>query len=391
MLFSWVRVLSRLTGKLFVSSTGESLGKEVPPPPRRRLCPLLATTLLILSLSLAGCGQNESPPEEEELTASDQPVVEVATAEETLLAETTTESGEIAAAREAALVPSIPGEVERVEAEEGDYLDKGELIFQTESTEPRLQLEQAQSALNSLEEELDKMKKLEDAGALPASQIREMETELEQLESQRDMAQYAYDSTRVEAPMDGILTDLQLEEGQMVGNEPVGRFMDTSTVKVRLLVDEGLVKYLSKGMPAEVEVPAADRETTGEISRVGDASIEEAPSYPVEVKIDNLEGEIRPGMFARVQLSLEEREGVKVHSSALREDDGLSILYLVEEDRALEREVIPGARREGMVEIVDGLAEGERYVVSPPAELEDEMEVEAVEAEEGEYESGETP
>ena len=344
------------------------------------LAAIMVAGLLVAGIfSVTGCANEHNNPEagsqEEQGAEADNMVVEVAETEESILANEVSESGEVTPGRQAVLVPQMPGQIEEIKAEEGDYLQKGEVILKTEATEQEMQLEQARSGLESMENEYEKMKKLHEAGALPASQIREMESELEQLEIQKDMARHALDSTQVEAPMDGVVVELDPSEGQLIGSEPIGRFMDLSSLNVRLTVDEGLVDYLYEGMEAEVAVSAADLETTGRVSRVADAAIQGSRFYMVEVRLDNYANRLRPGKFAQVTFALEEREGVEVESSAVREDEEEAIIFVVEDEVARERNIATGPRQDGKIEVMDGLAAGENYVVNPPADLEDGQDV----------------
>jgi len=85
----------------------------------------------------------------------------------------------------------------------------------------------------------------------------------------------------------------------------------------------------------------------------------------VRAIVPNADGRLRPGFFARVDLGISEREGVPMipEDAVLQRADGAVAFRLVSDDRVERRLLRTGAVREGRVEVLEGLALGDRVVV----------------------------
>ena len=89
-----------------------------------------------------------------------------------------------------------------------------------------------------------------------------------------------------------------------------------------------------------------------------------APASPLVFELKNPEGVLKPGMFADVTLLTGETiEGVAVPEEAVVDDDGKSVVFVMEGGEAFfKRRVRTGVKSSGFVQILDGIAEGERVV-----------------------------
>ncbi len=323
------------------------------------------------SLFLVGCdgeGDNDDDAGAETVHA-----VELVRAELGEFESTFQESGEVIPWRQAYLVPKIAGEVEAINCRTGDRVREGNVILKVDNTVHSIQLRQAKAGHAAMKSELEKLEALAEKGAIPRSEVRHLRVEFEQLEMTLELAQFGYDASYLRAPFDGVVSELMVDEGQLVGQEPIGRFVDTSVVKVRITATEDYISSFYKGMLVDVDVPAANFYQVGEVSAVGAAAVPETRSYMVEVKVNNPGGLLKSGMYATVRVSSEIREAVMIPSSALVEEGGKSFVFVPDEDApdtgrqtASRRKIETGYRQEGNVEIVSGLEEGDFFVRRPP-------------------------
>lgn len=335
---------------------------------------LISILIVLPLLSSIGCSPQKS---DDKILEAVFPV-EVREAVSGVISLSMEESGEIIPGKQAIIIPKSAGMVTAVEFREGDRVAGGQVVFRLENTYQQLQLQQAKSVRQALKTELVEMERLLEAGAVPEFEVRKLKAELEQADISLKMAEYGYENTLVKAPMTGVLTELRVEEGELVGTNPVGRVMALDRVRVRIAVSENHIGRLSGGMAVKVDVPSAGVYREGQVVRIGKAAIPESRSFLVEVEVDNLSEDLRPGMFARVVVEADCRESLLVSATALYEKEGSSYLYVPRRGKAAIREVMIGARQDGMVEIIHGLSAGDRYIVRPPAGLRDGSPIEEV-------------
>ena len=253
----------------------------------------------LLALFLVGCDgeeNNDSQAGEETLHAVDLVRAELGKFESSFQ-----ESGEVTPWRQAYLVPKVPGEIERINFRTGDRVRQGNVILKVENTQHSIQFRQAQAGYAAMKNELEKLEALADKGAVPQSDVRHLRVEFEQLEMTLELAEFGYNASYLRAPFDGVISELMVDEGQLIGHEPIGRLVDTSVVKVRITATEDYIANFYKGMLVDIDVPAANFYQLGEVSAVGAAAVPETRSFMVEVKVNNPGGLLKPGMYATVR------------------------------------------------------------------------------------------
>jgi cobalt-zinc-cadmium efflux system membrane fusion protein len=154
---------------------------------------------------------------------------------------------------------------------------------------------------------------------------------------------------------------------------------DTSRMKIEAQVPETAIRGLAAGDPVEVEVNAAgDGVRRATLSEILPAADPRSRTFTVRALLDNADGTLRSGMFARLRLGGEEGKAVAVPETALVRRGPLTGVFVADgQDVVHLRWVTVGASRDGRVEVLTGLVAGERIATEPPAGLEDGRRVEA--------------
>ncbi len=174
----------------------------------------------------------------------------------------------------------------------------------------------------------------------------------------------------VRSPLNGVVLERLTEMGNLLqpGGE-VLRLGDLQQLRVVVEVSEQELGRLALGQEATVTFDTVpDRTYTGRISRISPAAAD-ARLTPVEILIDNSDERLGSGLLARVTLGGTNAPRLWIPQSALAgaEEGRLSsrrgTVFVVKGDRVIERPVQLGQRRQGQVEILSGLAVGDRYVV----------------------------
>jgi macrolide-specific efflux system membrane fusion protein len=176
--------------------------------------------------------------------------------------------------------------------------------------------------------------------------------------------------TTLYAPISGVVASVATQEGETIAaglNAPTFlTIVDLGRLQVDTYVDEVDIGKVRVGHRATFTVDAFPaRDFTGVVSAIyPTATIQDnVVKYIAAVRIDSGGGLLRPEMTANVRIELEAREVLAVPVRAVRRVDGRSVVYVGEPSDPVVRPVRVGWRDGGFIEIVDGLAAGERVLL----------------------------
>ena len=220
--------------------------------------------------------------------------------------------------------------------------------------------------------------------------------------------------TRIKSPIDGIVIQIDVEEGETViagtTNIPGSTMMviaDPSETLTEVRVDEADIAQVEVGQPADIYAAAyPDTALSGTVQSIA-AVARQTPgqqslSFLVKILLDAQdELKILPGMSVRADIYTQSaEETLAVPIGAVRyeestddenEDAGQAFVFVVEDGKAVRRDVKTGLSSDSDQEILDGLEDGETVVTGPFRVLRHLKDGEAIEAEEAESEEeGET-
>jgi multidrug efflux pump subunit AcrA (membrane-fusion protein) len=239
-------------------------------------------------------------------------------------------------------------------------LERTRILYE-EGAVSKSQLEQAE--LGASDKNLDVL----------LSQVTQAEIAYQQALNQLKQAQISHEqalnglgNTVVEAPIKGVVSSLNVKQGQIVGSGQVAAtVVDMDTVYVQISVVENVVNKIKEGQEAEISVPAAFdgyiKSTIGYISPTADPM---SKLYTVRLYMDNTEYGIRPGMTGSARLVLDSvDEAIVVKSDAVLERDGRKLVYIVENDIAVEKEVETGLDTGEFIQIISGINQGDSIII----------------------------
>jgi cobalt-zinc-cadmium efflux system membrane fusion protein len=197
--------------------------------------------------------------------------------------------------------------------------------------------------------------------------------------SYRAMTQFS-----VTAPFDGTVIEKNVTPGQLVETQTaLFKIANLETVWVIGNIYEKDMTRVKVGQQASVTVQShPDRRFAGKVAWVSDVVEEQTRTLRIRVEVDNREGLLRPGTFARIALQVASKDGViAIAPAAIQRQGGEMVVFVDEgEGRYTRREVTLGIRTPEQVEIAWGLDPGERVVVEGSFLLKSELEKAGFEA-----------
>lgn len=181
------------------------------------------------------------------------------------------------------------------------------------------------------------------------------------------------DYTRIVAPFTGVITKRYVDTGALVqaGTNsntqalPVVSVAETDLFRLTLPVPESVVPTVRLGSMVSVRVPSLNRLFEGKVSRFADDLNQETRTMHTEVDVPNKKGSIVAGMYAEVNLTLENKPSVLAIpiQAVTRNGDQDSVLIVNGQDRIEERKVKLGLEGANEIEVLSGLSPDERVVV----------------------------
>jgi len=174
------------------------------------------------------------------------------------------------------------------------------------------------------------------------------------------------DTIKIVSPVDGFVITRNVSPGQKFEREMEWfRIADLRCVWVLADVFESDARYLRSGMAVRVTVPNQNKTLQGHVSAVLPQFDAAARTFKARIEIENQEYALRPDMFVEVELPVSIPRGIVVPAAAVL-DSGMKKTVFVERGEGLfsQRTVETGRHFDDRVEIVKGLEDGERIVVS---------------------------
>jgi membrane fusion protein (multidrug efflux system) len=162
---------------------------------------------------------------------------------------------------------------------------------------------------------------------------------------------------------------------------PVMVLVDIDPLRVRLKVPEKIAGFIAAEQPVSVSVEAYPGRTfAGKVSRISPAVDTETRTLELEALLDNREGLLRPGFFAKARIASAQVDSVlTVPHQAVRYVFGVYKVFTVDDGTAREMEVKLGERNGEEVEILEGLKDAQKIAVPlEGGELRDGVPVEPV-------------
>src|SRR5687767_15596271 len=337
---------------------------------------LLAAFLAACTLALAACGKANGDSEEDDKDEVPAIPVEVAATQRAEMAALYTGTAPVESDRKAFVMPKVQGEIRQVLADEGQRVKAGQALARLDGDKLRLEVALNEATMRKLERDYNRNLELQQTGLVSATALDNLKYELEAAKANWDLARLQLSYTDIRSPIAGTVT--QRLDVVKVGNTvtPVGGVIesadsslfvveDLDTLILRVNVPERELAKLSVGQLAELSFDAVPNRTfAGKIALISPYVDSSTATFAVRIRVTETGGLLRPGMFARVAIVYERKpDALQIPRTALLDGDGPPKVFVVSNGKAAERAVRLGLSSGAMIEVLDGLKDGEQVVV----------------------------
>jgi membrane fusion protein (multidrug efflux system) len=344
---------------------------------------LARTAAFACALALAACGRGDEAP-----AAAGKPVV-VTPVSVRAVDERIEASGELLAKQHADVAAQVGGEITEIRFEEGQAVAEGDVVMEIDPEKRKLELSRAQAgvegaraALAEAERELGRVKALAQTNVASQTRLDQAQTALQTAAStlqaaraELGVAERALRDASVRARFSGLMSRRDVSPGEFVREgQTLFELVSLDPIEVEFHLPEADAARVALGMQIDVGVAPYPGETFRATVHVISPTIDRRTrTLRVRALIDNADGRLRPGLFARANLGVALREGViLVPEEAVQQRADGAVVFRVLDGNRVERLLVTlGAMRDGEVEIRSGLAQGDRVVSRGHADLVD--------------------
>lgn len=327
-------------------------------------------------------------------------------------------TGYVTARRAATVSSKVTGKIMQVMVEEGDQVEQGQVVAVLDESNTRKEFQLAESQLQSararvnetralLQEAEQALKRarelaarqlisraeLDNAEASQKSLAAQLQTRLSEVttaENQVQLRQQLLEDLIIRAPFAGVVVAKNAQPGEIISPVSAGggftrtgicSLVDMSSLEIEVDVNEAYIDRIQPDQTVQAVLDAyPEWRIPAKVNAVVPTADRQKATVKVRIAFDQLDPRILPDMGIKVSFMQPEAAAeagapppgaIRVPASAVREEAGQRVLYVVADGKAVRRSVEAQNDGDGMLRIASGLEPGETYIVEIPADLHD--------------------
>ena len=298
-------------------------------------------------------------------------------------------TGGLRAVDEASVAAEVDGRITALRIQEGAPAAQGEVVLEIDRERRELELANEQAMVAGARSEIaqetrefERIRTLRESQAASQAQLdaartrlRTSQAKLAAAEAQLGLAKLALRDASVTAPFDGLVARRFVSVGDHVEKgKPLFDLVALDPIEVEFHLAERDSARVEAGDRVEVRVaPHPDRVFPAEVHAVSPRIDPATRTLRVLARVENPDQQLRPGLFARVEIGVDVRERVAMipEQAVLQRSDGAVAFVVRDGARAERRNLQLGVIRDGLAEVVSGVAVGEQVIVRGSSRLVD--------------------
>ena len=275
--------------------------------------------------------------------------------------------------------PRISSLVTRILFEEGQFVEKGDLLLELENSEIVAGLALAEASLSESRSLYNRSKELESTQAISASSLEALLAQVKVDEANVEAARAKLRNTLVRAPFSGRIGLRRVSPGSFVNTDTVITTLDdVSVIKLDFSVPETFVNVVNDGMKiVAYSLVFPEREFSGTVASIDTRLDPVSRAVEVRAMIPNEDGLLKPGMFMTVDLQRDRGDVLLAPEQSIVPEGTRQYVFVISDGVAEKRQVQLGRRIPGYVVVSDGLAAGETVVTAGTHKVRDGAQVES--------------
>jgi len=299
------------------------------------------------------------------------------------LNETITANGTLLANESVDLRSEISGAITEIHFEEGATVKTGDLLVKTNDSELAAQLKRTLFRIELAKSQESRQQQLIERGGTSRESLDEAVNSVHVLEAEADLIRAQLEKTEIRAPFDGIVGLRFVSLGSyLTPSTRIATLQDLDRLKIDFTISERYMGRVHPGTPIAFTVAGMPQRFNGEVYAVEPAVDVATRSAVLRARAANPGRNLLPGAYASVEVPIDEvKNAILVPTTAIIPGLNQRSLFVIENGRAVAKEVQTGIRLAREIQIGSGLKPGDKVITSGLLQLRNGMPVEAIASE----------
>lgn len=278
------------------------------------------------------------------------------------------------------IYPEYSGILLDVNVNEGDRVQKGQILARIDEGGLSSQLAQLEAQAALAKTTFERQQRLWEQNIGSEIQYLEAQTNYEALQNSVNQMRSQLAKTIVRAPFSGIIDEVISEEGEVVapGQSRLFRLINLSNMYISAAVPENYLGSIRKGTEVLVEIPASGTSFSSTVRQVGNYINPNNRTFEIQVEVPRSEDQVKPNLIATVKLNdYTSENAIIIPENVIQKNSaGESVVYVFKRENdstgvAQRRILETGRAYENSVEVTGGLEPGELLIMSGARSIQD--------------------
>lgn len=286
-------------------------------------------------------------------------------------------TGTVLANEEVQLRSEVSGKITKLLIKEGSYVRKGTLLVKINDADLQAQLAKANYRLQLAKDKEYRQKMMLKREAISQENYDAALNELQTTQADIQLIKAQIDKTEIRAPFDGIVGLKAVSEGSYISPaDKIATLQSINPVKIDFSIPEKYYSTVKTGTQINFRIQGSDKLFNGKIYAVEPKIDPNSRSLQIRAICRNDKSEIYPGAFANIEIVLREiNNALMIPTQALVPDFKGQKVFVAKNGRAVQTPVITGIRQESLIQITDGLSQGDTVITTGLLQLRPNMPV----------------
>jgi len=330
----------------------------------------IITTLVMSTLLLSACSDTTAKVDEEKEAVFAIPVT-VASIERDSISANFHTTAIVESRAEADIITRVTGIIEQLDVEEGDYVEKGQILAKIDPRRYQLTLDKADAELAGINQELQRLSLMAEKKLVSAQASDKLKYQHQAAVAARKLAELDLQDSQIIAPISGYVSHRYVKPGHFTqGYQKLFHIVDPVNLQAVVYLPEHQLSNVELNQQALLSFSARQNKIyQANVRSISPVIDQRSGTFKVILSINNENQQLKPGMFAQIALTFDTHNNTfTIASNAIVTLDNTSKIYLVRDNKAVEIMVTKGFVEEQITEVVANIVgeinEGDLVVIN---------------------------